>query len=536
MTLRGPADADRFRVQYRGARYYIDPLPGCEILPEPPKDDKGKPERLPSFTAIKSLHSKVFKKKTDYGTHELTAVRAARYVAANKEHLLQLDEGGILAAVASAPQLDLSAAGERGNQIHLLMEAKVKGHVLDKKWVEIYAPKALPYVDVIEDWWADQFISAEYAEVVGLNWEHRYAFTSDVLGVTLRAFPGQLIATDWKTRGPDSNHGAYHEEGQQAAAAAFSEYIFVDRGDGTIVRRRPPPCDLGLIVSIKPDSVEMYEVDLDLAWQAWTRSCAGWRLRQEAASLGNKAVSNQPVFVQPAMISEEGEPVVIETPASPPPSPSSDAFAGLPDENGLPQVDRAAKAEHLRDRVLALTDTGKALLAQLWPAGVYHFGAARRQATDDGRPSEWWSFYSVDGLRQAEAAIESAEDRTEAPFPMGDEDDGEPSIDGQSEMVKALWRRHDDLPEQRRPRTPGFVGGNAKVKDIERWAGEIGEAEKDLAEAVAAYRAENAPIDPESVPKDILAAGRAAAKLLGLPAPRKASDVKESTWIWRAMS
>lgn len=543
MTLRGPADADRFRVNYRGARHYIDPLAPCELLPDPPKDDKGKPVRLPSFTAVKSLHSKTFRKKTPAGTYELTAVRAANYVVEKAEHLLELkkdgDDGGIFAAVASAPDRDLNKAGNRGTAIHLLLEAKIKGHVLDPKWVEIYAPAAIDYVEVIEDFWADQRPEAMYAEVVGLNWAHKYAFTSDVLGLKLRSYGDLILAADWKTRGPDSNHGAYMEEGMQLAAANGSEYIFVDRGDGTIVRRKPPVCDLGVVVSIKPDGVEMYDVDLDIAWEAWTEACEGWRRRKESARLGNKAVSNQPKFVQPELLvaaEEEGaarEDALLDQQVVDSPlvegytSSSADPFAGLPDEQGVPQIDRAAKTEHLRERFLALSPEGRQLVAGAWPDAPTF-----KQAREAGE------LHTVDQLRLIETAVAAGERATKAPFPP--EDPSEPTVPADSALIQGLKERFEKLPPNRQPKPPpGIMGGRATLRQVEAFADEVSAAEELLERAVENYRkgSRTAVIaDGESSNGDILKAGRAAAKALALPPPRKASDVLDDFWLRRAAS
>lgn len=554
MTLRGPADADRFRVKYRGARYYIDPLPACDILPNPPVDEKGNPERLPSFTAVKSLHGKTFKKRTEFGTFDLTALRAANYVADNAEHLLQLDRGGIISAVGTAPDRDLNKAGQRGTQIHLLLEAKIKGHALDKKWVEVYAPAAMPYVDAIEAWWADQRPEAMYAEVVGLNWEHKYAFTSDVLGLKLRSYGDKVIASDWKTRGPDANHGAYFEEGMQLAAANGSEYIFVDRGDGTIVRRRPPVCDLGVVVSIKPDSVEMYEVDLDKAWEAFTASCEGWRLRQSASSIGNKAVANRPTFVQPELTMTTAEmmeayqaPVIeaiAERQAAIAPAVeemvrlalgvAADPFAGVPDDRGVPQMDRAAKTTHLRDRLLALDTAGKQHVAGapgvpgVWPAGVLGFTAQMSKNGD---------YHTVDQLRLIETAIASGERITAAPFP-DDTNDGEPLVPADSALIVEIKRRFEAIPPGYQPKPPaGIMGGKARLREVEKFADTIAGIEEGLEKVIETYRAKNATkVTAESANGEVLKAGRLAAKELRLPPPRGHQNVRDDVLLWRAVS
>lgn len=512
---------------------YVDPLTPCDLLPEVPD------ERLPSFTAVKSLHKKEFKKKTEYGTFELTAVRAAKYVVANREHLLQLDDGGIMAAVASAPGRDLNQAGQRGTSIHLLLEALIKGHELDRKWVAIYAPAALDYVDAIEAWWQDQRPEAELAETVGYNWEHRYACTADVIGMRMRSYPDQILAVDFKTRGVDSNHGCYAEEGQQLAAAAFSEYVVVDRGDGVIVRRQPPKCTLGVIVSIKPDSVEMYPVDLAQAWEAWKLTCAGWRLRQEAASLGNKATSNKPTFVQPAPLpvtdqSEETAPAATGAPVQESATPvavSSDAFAGLPDEDGKPQVDRAKMATLLRERILGLSDDGKKVLSNVWPQGLMTFGAARKQD-----PEIWFELYTVADLRTIEDAIAKAERASGASFP---EESTEPCVPGDSALVVELARRWAALPPNRQPVLPaGMAAGLASVRQCDDLATALATAEEALHTAVENYRqgARALVVTPESTNGDKLKAGRAAAKALMLPPPRKAPDVEADPIIWRAAS
>jgi hypothetical protein len=90
---------------------------------------------------------------------------------------------------------------------------------------------------------------------------------------------GKVYIVDWKSRGEDSQHGAYPEEAAQIAAYARGHYMLVE-GDAGAERRELPTIDGGLIVSVKPDGYRVYPVDLDAGWNHWTALHSWWCARR----------------------------------------------------------------------------------------------------------------------------------------------------------------------------------------------------------------------------------------------------------------
>ncbi len=402
--IRGPLDADRFRTTYRRSRHYIDPLPPCEIQPEA---KSAKDDRLPAFSTIKKVLAGTFKKRWDDGqTYDLDALRCARYVAEHREHLLKLDDGGVIAAVAGEPTRALNAAAARGTGVHAMLENKVKGEAFDRDWLEIYHSGSVDYFDVVERFWSEQKPEIGYEEIVGLNWAVGYGCTADATAVKLTSLPGELLAIDYKTRGPDSSHASYEQEAMQLAAATFVEYIFVQNEDGTVGRQRPPKLDRGVIVSIKPDSYELYPVDLEAAWEAWLVTVETWQKKKLAMSLGGKS-RLKPIFLNFPEPSSEA-PATATDPAVeavqnafPGAERIDDPFAGLPQDDGTAAPDRTALSQALIARIVKL-DGAKGIE---WPAGVSTF----KQIRDAGG-----GLHTLDELKQIEVAL----DRFEGPPPV----------------------------------------------------------------------------------------------------------------------
>lgn len=434
--LRGPLQADRFRTTHYGGRYYVDPLEACDILPDV-RHDKG--DRLPAFSTIKKVHGGTFRKRYNGGTYDLDALRCALYVADQKEHLLRLDDNGIIEAVAAQPRIQLNKAGSRGTGVHSALEDLGNGKGFDRESFAIYHPESAEYADVIETFWAEQGPTIGYAEVVGLNWEHQYACTSDAMDVTFTSSGSKRLAIDFKSRGADSNHGCYETEAMQLAAAAGVEYIFVQNDDGLVVRQRPPELDLGIIVSIKPDGYELYPVDLVEAWEAWVDTCEAWRRMKSGAKSGRHSIG-KPLFLQPTPITSESETAAIladpetmealteaeaelATVPSDVASPlimaafpgavlikadgTSDVFAGLPDSNGVVNEDLVKVTNWLRDRVVRLVE----LQAKItWPEHVPTFKETRGAG----------QVHTKTDLDLIEVAVKAAESEVMAPFPDQD--------------------------------------------------------------------------------------------------------------------
>jgi hypothetical protein len=114
---------------------------------------------------------------------------------------------------------------------------------------------------------------------------------------------GKRYMVDWKSRGEDSDHGCYPEEAGQIGAYVGAEYVIVADDDprSTSGARRllMPDLDGGLIVSIKPDSYEVYPIDLDRAIEHFYAQHAWWVARRsEGKALGPKWAPRRSVLME----------------------------------------------------------------------------------------------------------------------------------------------------------------------------------------------------------------------------------------------
>lgn len=316
-VLKGPADADHYRVKVGrfGERFYTDPLEGSARWPK--CDDT-----YPSISTVKKAAGK-----------DWSFVSMKRIGEAPAERLAQiatLPDGERHDAIKSLDKRGLEAAAQRGTNVHLYLEARLRGEP------PLLLADGMPGADYVRaceaflDDYQPKLYAAEYVVI------HRslngvgYGGTPDaVIGI------GQdLFGVDWKTRGEESSHGAYAEEAAQIAGGAFAEYMIVEGPNGP--ERQPlPQLAGGLVVSIKPDGYKVYPIDLAAAWNHWEAMHAWWVARRsETLSIGKPWA---PKKTRPAAKHEEKAAI---TPVAPRPT---------PDEGPTVAVDA------LRDRYVALS-------------------------------------------------------------------------------------------------------------------------------------------------------------------------------------
>ena len=115
MTLLGPADADHFRVKVGrfGDRFYCDLLPGCDIAP-------AWDGNAPSCSTVKKASG------SDWSFVALQRVAIA--LETTPDRLAGLDYGQRYDALKSINQRGLESAAQRGTNIHLYCEAKLRGY------------------------------------------------------------------------------------------------------------------------------------------------------------------------------------------------------------------------------------------------------------------------------------------------------------------------------------------------------------------------------------------------------------------------
>ncbi len=269
--LRGPADADNFRVKVGryGDRWYTDPLPADDIAE--PTD-----EVFPSVSTCKKASG------SDWSFVALKRVASALENAPYSE-LAGMPYDHRYEALKTINKLGLESAGRRGTNVHLMAEAHLYGRLPSVG----PADPGYEYEDSVDQFFTQYqptLIAAEFVCIHRTLNGAGYGGTSDAIV----EIDGKRYLVDWKSRGADSEHGAYPEEAAQIAAYARADYIIVEGPNGS-ERQRVPELDGGLIISIKPDGCRVYPVDLDQAFTHWTALHAWWVARQnERAAVGRQ--------------------------------------------------------------------------------------------------------------------------------------------------------------------------------------------------------------------------------------------------------
>ena len=303
MTIRRLTDPERFRTTYYGARRYIDPLPSDGTWG--PTGDK---ERLPNCTSIaKEVGSQAFFKKVGDSRVPLDALRVADYAIDAWDRLSEMPADERRHSLATAATRDLQRAADRGTTVHALIEALLRGEV-----PILLEQEAEPYQDVAEQVakeFADVFT---HQEVVGFHrGEQGYGGTYDAWHTD-----GAALA-DWKTRGPSSQHGCYEKEVAQLGMAQLCDYWIDVDTDGELVRQPVPTFDRMMVVSIRPDSFEVFDVDPELAVEVAREALSIHTARRIGASKARKATST-PRHSAAATPQKVGETVESQSPESSP--------------------------------------------------------------------------------------------------------------------------------------------------------------------------------------------------------------------------
>lgn len=271
MTLQGPAHPEQFRTtvgRYR-ERWYVDPLPGCDIAPSTD-------EPFPSVTTIKGAWPKFL------------TTWAAKAVAVEAVDTLdqwaKLDRDAAVDHLAAAPNRSRDKAAARGTEIHRLLEMLAEGQAP----MPALIPDAEPYLPALEALVTDLDPTWVLSEVVAINREVGYGGTLDAV-ITSEALGGTFVV-DWKTR---AKHGAYDDEACQVGGAyAGAEYVIVEDG-GEAKRMRLPKLDGALIVSITPDGYRLHPVDIDKAVNGFKTLRQFWAVQQ------GRDIVGRPLHVAP---------------------------------------------------------------------------------------------------------------------------------------------------------------------------------------------------------------------------------------------
>lgn len=357
-VLKGPADADHYRVRVGryGDRWYTDPLPTCPIAEA--SDWQG-----PSWSIVKGAAGK------DWSF--VANKRNAHAPTAELERIAKLEPTERAQAFNAINKNMLNQAAGRGTIVHLWAEDLLAGRtprqLTDIDLLALRLPKAaleeaLTYKAAIVE-----FFDAHQPEVVAAEYVaiHRtingvgYGCTPDVVA----RIAGQLVGIDWKSRGVDSDHGAYPEEAAQIAAGARAEYMIIVGDDGQPCRARLPQIDHGIVVSIKPDGCRVYPVDLDKAFTHVEAMHSFWVARRsESDSIGKPWAPK----ASPAGGADSPNSNVADDTAPP-----VDEFTITTTDGRRKPVTITYTREGIRARIAKLIDNGhEELVRSMWPPGV----------------------------------------------------------------------------------------------------------------------------------------------------------------------
>jgi len=258
--LMGPSNADHYRVKIGryGDRWYADPLPADDIAAV--TDDA-----FPSVSTIKKAHG------SDWTFVGLKRVALA--LEDDPRCLDGLDLTDRYERLKVINKSGLRKAQDRGTDVHSMFEAGLRGQPVDATFMGAEAQTYQRAVQAFLDHYQPETVAAEVVCINRTLNGYGYGGTGDAL---LR-IQGSLLKVDWKSRGADSDHGAYPEEAGQVGGYADSEYIIVDGP-----KRMPMPAlDGGLIVSVKPDGYRAYPIDIDKAKTHWRNMHAWWVARRD---------------------------------------------------------------------------------------------------------------------------------------------------------------------------------------------------------------------------------------------------------------
>lgn len=264
MTARIDPDLFRKQVGQYSDRWYIDPLPGCDIAPAAPDWD------APSVSTIKKVSGKDWT--------EVSLQRCAQWIYETKPDFSRLEQRGILDQLREAKGAGLDVASARGTEIHAMFELFADGgSVVDAEWENAAARQ---YRRTVLRCLEEQKPHVRFSEFVAIRRGDALCEGYGGTGDAVWDLDGELFLVDYKSRTNKTDR--YIEEAWQIAAYAKADYWVVAGPDGEPMRIKPPVLAGGLVVSISPSSYQMHPVDLDAAFEGfaalrhlWSFSKAG---------------------------------------------------------------------------------------------------------------------------------------------------------------------------------------------------------------------------------------------------------------------
>lgn len=271
-----PWAAENFQVEKYRTRYYADPMPACDLIANPHH------EPVPGFTSIKG--DKTFWKSATVDDQKYTMPLDWYNAGAWYNDKLTTGEAIRLEQFYADKNRDRDRSFARGHAIHRVAEATLRG----EKWSESNVD-AYPYYAPLEAWIKANVTDVHAIEAVVFG--YGYGGTGDAW-LNVR---GVGCYVDWKSRGVDSSHAIYEEEISQGGAYTSARYCIVPSDDRkTAVRAELPDVSFGLVLSIKPDGVEEFWYDLDLAAESFAQMHKAYVDKSDSAKTARKAKAKDP--------------------------------------------------------------------------------------------------------------------------------------------------------------------------------------------------------------------------------------------------
>jgi hypothetical protein len=340
-----------------------------------PEDDIATPsDTLPSVSVVKGAYPKFL--------NAWIANETAGYAYDHVEQWKDLPRDEMIDLVAKAANRTRDRAAWRGSTVHEMIVDIALGKPIDERLV---ADDVKPFLPGMVAMVRDLRLHPEVVEAVVFDQTLGYGGTFDCIAHTVKG-RGFL---DFKTRKkPD----AYDEEAAQIAAYAKAEYMIVDINN-VATRQFIPAFDFAAAIVITPDGYRVHEVDMKRAYELWRSLLVFWQIKEPRG------------FYKGVI------PVVSQ------------------------RVDNQIMQEALRQRVIAMPDESKQMLAQRWPQGI---------------PTLKTAGITLSDLMAIEALIERVESDHVLGFtdPAGIAPVPDEGGDTDSESHKALIQRYTDLPDQ----------------------------------------------------------------------------------------
>lgn len=257
--LRGPADADAFRVKVGryGDRFYHDPLPSCPVA-------DATDEVWPSVSAVKNAWPKYL---TAWAAQEV-----ATFAVDNLATVAKLERPAAIALLAKAHERSRDSAAGRGTAVHAILEAKGEG-TPTPTWAAVDAGE---WAEAAESLVTDLRPEWVLSEAVVINRRLGVGGTFDAVW----RVNGAAYLVDFKTR-KAGKHGAYDDEGAQLGAYASGDYVIVER-DGRAVRMPMPELAGAFVVSITPEGYRLFPVDIPTATELFQDLRRFWQAKQHS--------------------------------------------------------------------------------------------------------------------------------------------------------------------------------------------------------------------------------------------------------------